>query len=73
MCVYARVCWFIGVSTSHADDEMGKMYVPAECKSQGYMCSLHVAALHATLTRPRLSPSLADTLCTIYHGSDILL
>ena len=70
-----HVCWLMGVSTSHQMTRWAfKMYVPAECKSQGYMCSsIHVAVLHAALTRPRLFPSLADTLCTIYHGSDVLL
>ena len=32
-----------------------------------------LAGLHVSLTRPRLSPSLADTPCTISHGSDVLL
>ena len=39
---------------------------------KGYMCS-SLAALHVSLTRPRLSHSLADTPCTISHGSDVLL
>ena len=32
-----------------------------------------LAALHVSLNRPRLSHSLADTPCTISHGSDVLL
>ena len=39
---------------------------------KGYMCS-SLAGLQVSLTRPRLSPILADTSCTIYHGSDVLL
>ena len=80
VCVYVCVCvsvgswvWFMGVCASHACRRNEKrwafkIYVPAERKSlaknKGYMCS-SLAALHVALTRPRLSPSLADTPCTI--------
>ena len=48
-----------------------KLYVPAECKSEG----LHVfrPSYTACLTRTHLSPTLADRPCILYHGSEILL
>ena len=72
-CVCVCVC--VCVCASHAD----------EMKNGGrlkYMCQQNanpdnreglssLAALHVSLTRPRLSHSLADTPCTMYHGSDV--
>ena len=53
-----------GMCVSHAD-EMKNRGLPNNKEGLHHlrMCS----SLAATLTRPRLSPSLADTPCTIYH------
>ena len=76
------MCWFMGVCecASHADELKNGGRLKYICASRthistirnGYMCS-SLAALHVSLTRPRLSHSLANTPCTTYHGSDVLL
>ena len=80
------MCWFMGVyvlvhgcvCASHADEMKNGGRLKYMCqrnairKGYMYMCS-SLAALHVSLTRPRLSHSLADTPCTISHGSDVLL
>ena len=65
------------VCASHADEMKNGGRLKYMCQQnanpdnkEGYMCS-SLAALHVSLTRPRLSHSLADTPCTIYHGSDV--
>ena len=65
------------VCASHADEMKNGGRLKYMCQQnatirKGYMCS-SLAALHVSLTRPRLSHSLADTPCTIHHGSDVLL
>ena len=62
-----------GVSASHADDDGRLKYMCLQNSNPSNTEGLHVFQLHAALTPPRLSPSLADTPCTIYHGSDVLL
>ena len=69
--------WVHGcVCASHADEMKNGGHLKYMCQQNanpnGYMYS-SLAELHVSLTRPRLSPCLADTPCTIYHGSDVLL
>ena len=59
------MCWFMGVCASH-EDEMkngGRLNLCASRTQiptirKGYMCS-SLAALHVSLTRPRLSHAIA--------------
>ena len=74
-CVCSWV-WFMGVCTSRADEMKNGGRLKYMCQQnaypnnkEGYMCS----SPHVSLTRPRLSPSLADAPCTMSHGSDVLL
>ena len=72
VCVYMLVhgC----VCASHADEMKNGGRLKYMCQQNAirkdYMCS-SLAALHVSLTRPRLSHSLADTPCTIYNDSDV--
>ena len=72
--VYVLVHGGVCVCASHAEEMKNGGRLKYMCQiptiRKGYMCS-SLATLHVSLTQPRLSHSLADTPCTIYHGSDV--
>ena len=59
------------VCASHADEMKNGGRLKHMCQ-QNANPDNKLAALHVSLTRPRLSHSLADTPCTLPHGSDVL-
>ena len=68
------------VCASHADEMKNGGHLKYMCQQntnpnnkEGLHMYSSLAGLHVSLTRPRLSPSLADTPCTTSHGSDVLL
>ena len=74
--VYVLVHGCVCVCACHADEMKNGGRLKYMCKQNANPDNkegLHVFVLHVSLTRPRLSHSLADTPCTIYHGSDVLL